>query len=67
MVPLIDHIFSSADKSLVALDLSEAFDTIDHSTLLSRLYSDFGVAGAALHGIHSYLSDRTQRVTVQIG
>jgi hypothetical protein len=64
----LDHIYSSADRSqptvLVALDLSAAFDTIDHNTLLSRLYSDYGVTGAALAWIRSYLADRSQCVTV---
>ena len=64
----LDHIYTSADKSqptaLVALDLSAAFDTIDHSTLLFRLHSDFGVSGAALSWIYTYLTDRKQRVTV---
>ena len=39
-------------------------NTIDHSTLLFRLHSDFGVSGAALSWIHTYLTDRKQRVTV---
>ena len=64
----LDQVYSSADHSqptvLVSLDLSAAFDTIDHSTLLCRLHSDFGVAGAALSWIHSYLTDRSQCVTV---
>ena len=49
---------------LVLLHLSAAFDTIDHSILLSRL-STFGVRGSALESwIHSYSSDRTQAVNV---
>ena len=64
----LDHIYSSADHSqptvLVSLDLSAAFDTIDHDTLICRLHSDFGVAGAALNWIHSYLTNRSQSVTI---
>ena len=50
---------------LVLLDLSAAFDTIDHKTLLNTLDVSFGIRGEALKWFESYLSDRTQ--TVQIG
>ena len=64
-----DGIFTSADQSqptlLVSLDLSAAFDTIDHSTLLSRLSTSFGVNGTALAWLTSYLSNRSQ--TIRIG
>ena len=43
---------------LVLLDLSAAFDTVRHDTLLNCL----GVDGKALEWFASYLADRTQRV-----
>jgi hypothetical protein len=43
---------------LVALDLSAAFDTIDHNTLVGRLHHTFGVSGAALDWLRSYLGNR---------
>jgi hypothetical protein len=50
--------------ALVLLDLSAAFDTLDHSILLTRLSSTFGISGSALELISSYLHDRSQFVTV---
>ena len=49
---------------LVLLDLSVAFDTIDHRVLLHRLSHDLGVAGTALRWFQPYLEDRTQSVTI---
>ena len=49
---------------LVLLDLSAAFDTIDHSLLLDCLERRFGVSGTALEWFKSYLADRTYQVQV---
>ena len=49
---------------LVLLDLTAAFDTIDHGILLSRLMHRFGVTGAALDWLRSYLADRKQLVRI---
>ena len=46
--------------ALVLLDLSAAFDTIDHDTLLPCLSARFGFAGSALKWFRSYLQDRFQ-------
>lgn len=62
------HILQSLDNNkgvlLVLLDLSAAFDTIDHSILINRLECRFGITGAALGWFGSYLQDRSMRVSI---
>lgn len=49
---------------LLMLDLSAAFDTIDHSILLQRLEFSFGICNSALSWFRSYLEGRSQKVAV---
>jgi hypothetical protein len=51
-------------SALILLDLSAAFDTVDHSILIHRLSSYFGITGSSLDLITSFLSDRTQSVVI---
>ena len=51
-------------SALMMLDLSAAFDTIDHQTLLQRLGQLYGLGEKALAWVSSYLTDRYQTVTV---
>ena len=51
-------------SALVLLDLSAAFDTIDHTILLNRLKSTFGISDSAFSMISSYLCNRSQSVAV---
>ena len=49
---------------LVLLDLSAAFDTIDHQVFLRRLREDYGIAGGVTDWMESYLLNRTQSVDI---
>ena len=67
IVCIQDDVLRSLDArkhvALVLLDLSAAFDTIDHCILLEELHR-IGVRGDALRWMSSYLTDRTQCVSV---
>ena len=49
---------------LTLLDLSPAFNTIDHNILLHRLEHTFGISDSALSWFRSHLSDKIQTVAV---
>ena len=50
---------------LILLDLSAAFDTINHSLLMNILENDFGITGLAKKWLASYLGNRQQRITIK--
>ena len=52
-------------SALVLLDLSAAFDTIDHHLLIDRLNSTFGIRDTTLSWFIGYLQNRSQSVITE--
>ena len=50
---------------LLLLDLSAAFDTINHKHLIQKLQNFYGIKGMALQSISSYLSNRRFQVCIK--
>ena len=49
---------------LVSIDLSAAFDMVDHSVLIKVLNKYYGISGSALQWFESYLVDRHMKVSI---
>ena len=68
LLKILNDILMACDEGkvsvLVLLDLSAAFDTIDHTILCDRLSRCFGISGVVLDWIKSYLHER--RLTVAV-
>ena len=68
MIKLIDDILIAVDKKfgvvMLMVDLSAAFDTVDHRLLLNILQDKYRITGSALEWLKSFLTGRTQRVKV---
>ena len=69
LIKVQNDILSALDAGssaiLLMLDLSAAFDTIDHDILLSRLCNVYGITGNALDWFRSYLTGRIQRIVIE--
>ena len=59
------HVMDNQEVTcLVLLDLSVAFDTVDHDLLLNQLHFRYGFDGTILNWISNYLRSRTQKVLI---
>ena len=59
------HLDQGSRVALLLLDMSAAFDTPDHTTLLNRFNKEFGIRGKPLKWFESYFSERTQSVVIR--
>ena len=68
LLKVANDLFLSLDKGsisvLALLDFSSAFDPIDHPILVHRLHTDFGHPDTVLQWFSSYLTDRTQYISL---
>lgn len=66
IVKVMSDILDAADSRQVTLlgllDLSAAFDTVDHQILLQRLKISFGIGGQVLQWLESFITHRVQAV-----
>ena len=67
LIKVLDDVLTSLDDDNVVflslLDLSAAFDTVDHGLLIERLYRTFRITGSALEWIRSYLTGSLNNCT----
>ena len=61
---ILENIDSGKITILTTLDMSAAFDTLDHATLLHRLEHTFGLSGFVISWIQSYLFSRSSFVKI---
>ena len=61
---LLEALDKGSECVFVIIDLSAAFETLDHAILIQRLQHTFGISGTALAWLRSYLGHRYQTVVV---
>jgi len=65
---ILDDITEAADgvdiTALISLDISGAFDAVDHQILIQRLEEEFGITDTCRNWIESYLTGRSATVLI---
>ena len=68
LLKVVNDLFLSRNKGnisvLALLDFSSAFDTFDNTILVHRLHTDFGFTDTVFQWFSSYLTDRTNYVSL---
>ena len=68
LLKIVNNLLLSCDENMptvvLLLDLSAAFDTVDHEKLLEILYLDIGIRGKAYSWCKSFLINRTFRIKI---
>jgi hypothetical protein len=68
LLGVLDGVYRACDSKqltfLVSLDISAAFDAVNHGILLQRLVKEFGIEGIAADWLQSYLAKRCQFVKI---
>ena len=68
LLKLINDLLWSMERKnitvMIVLDLSAAFDTVDHEVLLRNLQDNFGISGIALEWFRNYLNNRDMKVKI---
>jgi len=67
LADILQALYSGDLAMLTLLDLSAAFDTVDHSTLIRRLEKSYGIRCRVLRWFSSYINRRTQSVRCGFG
>ena len=68
LLKVVNDLYESFDQGMpsvvILLDLSAAFDTVDHDKLLDILQKQIGIGGTAIKWFESFLKGRTQKVKI---
>ena len=68
MTKVVNDLLTAVDSGkptvLLSLDISAAFDMLDHDRLLNRATELFGLSGQVINWLESYLTGRTSYVSI---